>query len=70
MNAEPLLAVIARALKEVGLETVLIGNAAAALQGAPVTTLDFDFCKNKAALYVIETTLKERARQTRAGRGG
>jgi hypothetical protein len=43
MNAAPVLKEIARGLAESGLEAVLIGNAAAALQGAPVTTLDFDF---------------------------
>jgi hypothetical protein len=43
MDATPLLAEVARALREVRLEAVLIGNAAAALQGAPVTTVDFDF---------------------------
>jgi predicted nucleotidyltransferase len=43
MDAKPLLATVARALQEHGLEAVLIGNAAAALRGAPVTTLDFDF---------------------------
>jgi len=43
MNAAPLLAEIACALGEARLEAVLIGNAAAALQGAPVTTVDFDF---------------------------
>jgi predicted nucleotidyltransferase len=43
MNAAPLLQEIARAMQECGLEAVLIGNAAAALQGAPVTTIDFDF---------------------------
>jgi len=43
MDAKPLLAEVARTLAQVGLEAVLIGNAAAALQGAPVTTVDFDF---------------------------
>lgn len=43
MNAEPLLSSILAALKEARLEAVLIGNAAAAMQGAPVTTVDFDF---------------------------
>ena len=43
MNATPLLSRILAALREHGLEAVLIGNAAAAMHGAPVTTLDFDF---------------------------
>ena len=43
MDAGPLLAHIAQLLDRHGLEAVLIGNAAAALQGAPVTTIDFDF---------------------------
>jgi hypothetical protein len=43
MNAEPLLVRISEALRKARLEAVLIGNAAAALNGAPVTTLDFDF---------------------------
>lgn len=43
MDATPLLERIARALALAKLEAILIGNAAAALHGAPVTTLDFDF---------------------------
>lgn len=43
MNATPLLSRLLAAFADAGLETVLIGNAAAALHGAPVTTLDFDF---------------------------
>jgi hypothetical protein len=43
VNASPLLKSIVAALAEVRLEAVLIGNAAAAIQGAPVTTMDFDF---------------------------
>src|SRR5689334_3709460 len=47
MNAEPLLNRVANVLAEHRLETVMIGNAAAALHGAPVTTLDIDFMFRK-----------------------
>jgi hypothetical protein len=47
VNAEPVLKQVSRALAECKLEAILIGNAAAALQGAPVTTLDFDFMFRK-----------------------
>jgi len=43
MDAYPLLVRVLAALRDRKLEAVLIGNAAAALHGAPVTTLDFDF---------------------------
>ena len=43
MDAGPLLDSVVAALAEVRLEAILIGNAAAAIQGAPVTTVDFDF---------------------------
>ena len=47
MNAAPILIRVARVLRETGLEAVMIGNAAAALQGAPVTTIDVDFLFRK-----------------------
>lgn len=43
MNATPLLIRLHEALAAERLEVVLIGNAAAAIHGAPVTTLDVDF---------------------------
>ena len=43
MDASPLLVRLLAALDRHKLEAVLIGNAAAAILGAPVTTLDFDF---------------------------
>jgi hypothetical protein len=43
VNATPLLSSLLAALAEARLEAVLIGNAAAALHGAPVTTIDFEF---------------------------
>jgi hypothetical protein len=43
MDAGPLLNSVAAALVKVRLDAILIGNAAAAIHGAPVTTVDFDF---------------------------
>lgn len=43
MTAEPILELAARLIAKHRLDVVLIGNAAAALQGSPVTTLDLDF---------------------------
>jgi hypothetical protein len=61
VNAEPLLQRVARALGEAKLEAVLIGNAAAALQGAPVTTVDFDFMfrKTQANLRKLKAFARE-----------
>jgi hypothetical protein len=47
VDARPILDTLARVFDEVGLEVILIGNAAAALQAAPVTTIDFDFLFRK-----------------------
>lgn len=43
MTAEPILTLVAELLAKHRLDAVMIGNAAAALQGSPVTTLDIDF---------------------------
>lgn len=48
MNATPVLSEVARAIQTAKMDVVLIGNAAAALQGAPVTTVDFDFLFRKS----------------------
>ena len=50
MNASLILEKVAKALYETKLEVVLIGNAAAAIQGAPVTTIDLDFMYRKTPL--------------------
>jgi hypothetical protein len=47
MNAEPLLNKVAKVFAEHRLEAVMVGNAAAALHGTPVTTLDIDFMFRK-----------------------
>ena len=62
MDAQPVLSLLARILQQSGLEAILIGNAAAALQGAPVTTVDLDFLfrktpKNVARLKAVAKAL-------------
>ena len=64
MDGRPILLEIARALRLQSLEAVLIGNAAAALQGAPVTTLDVDFLFRKTPLNLRK--LKAAARTLKA----
>jgi hypothetical protein len=56
MDAAPLLIRIARLLDELHLDAILIGNAAAALEGAPVTTvgIDFLFRKTPASLRKLK----------------
>jgi predicted nucleotidyltransferase len=49
MDASPVLKAIGRALQKARLEAIMVGNAAAALHGAPVTTLDVDFMFRKTA---------------------
>src|ERR1051326_3991081 len=66
MNAGPLLELVVAGLAEARLEAVLIGNAAAAIQGAPVTTVDFDFMFRATATNLKK--LKKFARQLDAVR--
>ena len=60
MNAEPLLNRIAAVFAEYRFEAIMIGNAAAALHGAPVTTLDIDFMfrKTPANLNKLKSVAK------------
>ena len=44
MDAKDILSEIGEAFFHAKLKAVMIGNAAAAIQGAPVTTMDIDFC--------------------------
>ena len=44
MDSKSILVEIAEAFAHAKLDAVMIGNAAAAIQGAPVTTMDIDFC--------------------------
>jgi predicted nucleotidyltransferase len=54
VDAKPILIEVARALREQGLEAILIGNAGAALQGAPVTTIDLDFLIRKTQANITK----------------
>jgi hypothetical protein len=52
MDAAPILARIAELLVRHKLEAVMVGNAAAAVQGAPVTTVSIDFVFRKTATNI------------------
>ncbi len=54
MTAEPWLILAAGTFAKHRLEAVLIGNAAAALQGSPVTTVDLDFMFRKTPLNLTK----------------
>ena len=74
MNAAPLLNSVVAALAGARLEAILIGNAAAAIHGAPVTTLDFDFMFRETTanlaklknfvIEVLERTFHEKPKET------
>jgi hypothetical protein len=63
MDVLPILARVAELLERQGLEAVLIGNAAAALQGAPVTTVDLDFMFRRTPAHVKKLTVWKRLRK-------
>ncbi|HEY1052963.1 MAG TPA: hypothetical protein VGE39_24505, partial [Prosthecobacter sp.] len=64
MSAAPLLQKIIEALHKHRLQAVMIGNAAAALHGAPVTTLDIDFMFRETPLNLRK--LKAVAKELKA----
>jgi len=61
VDAAPFLAEVARHLSDLHFDVVLIGNAAAALQGAPVTTIDFDFMFRKTPVNLRKMKALARA---------
>lgn len=61
MNAEPLLNRIARTFADHHFEAIMVGNAAAALHGAPVTTLDIDFMFRKTPVNLKKLKAVARA---------
>ncbi len=64
MDSSPILADALKAFSEHRLEVVMIGNAAAALHGAPVTTIDIDFMFRETTLNLKK--LKAVAKSLRA----
>lgn len=54
MNAAPMLSLVARLPTKHRLDVVIVGNAAAAIQGSPVTTMDIDLMFRKTS-----TTLRK-----------
>jgi len=71
MDARPWLVEVGRRLREAGLEAVLIGNAAAALPGAPVTRSKKAARRPRdlAVLEILERALEEAERQKQEARG-
>src|SRR5579872_3589979 len=61
MDSKPVLFTVARVLEAHGLETVLMGDAAAALLGSPVAKIGFDFFfqKTPANLKRLEAVTSE-----------
>ena len=63
MDAADIIARVAKAIERHGLDAVLIGNAGAAMHGAPVTTIDLDFLirrtpANRKKLIAIAADLR------------
>jgi len=65
MNAESDLKVLSRLFAEVHLDAIMIGNAAAAINGSPVTTLDIDFIVPQTTQTYRAIVLLAQATQSR-----